>query len=82
MKWYALRPRDPTDARWPLPDRPQVTLKAEDPADARRRFLQAYKSEPFGNPVSPVPDAGRGSFLGDEEALLVEETHTPETPKA
>jgi hypothetical protein len=82
MKWYALRPRDPADPRWPLPETPQVNLKAEDPDDARRRFGEAYPSDPFGTPGQPLPNRGAGSFHGDAEALLVEETEAPPAPEA
>lgn len=81
MKWYALRPRDPADPRWPLPETPRIALKAEDPDDARRRFAQAYPSEPFGTPGQPLPDRGAGSFRDDDGALLVEETQAPPAPE-
>lgn len=73
MKWFALRPRDPADPRWPLRRTQQVDLKAEGPEDARRRFGAAYPSELFGTPGQPLPHRGAGSFHGDAEALLVEE---------
>lgn len=82
MRWYALRPRDPADPRWPLPETPQVSLKAEDETDARRRFAQAYPSEPFGTPGQPLPNRGAGSYEGDEDALLVDETEAPPAPEA
>ncbi len=74
MRWYALSPRDPADPRWPLPETPQVSLKAADAADARCRFAQADPSEPFGMPGQPLPNPGAGSFDGEDAALLVEET--------
>lgn len=82
MKWYALRPRDPADPRWPLTGTPQVTLKAEDADDARRRFEEAYPSQPFGTPGHPTGDVGPGSFRGDATALVVEETNAPPAPEA
>lgn len=81
MPWFRIRPRDPADARWPMPERPEITLKADDADDARRRFQEAYRSEPFGTPAVPVPDAGPGTFRGDAEALIVEETGAPPSPK-
>lgn len=81
MRWYALRPRDPADPRWPLPETPEVRLKAEDDADARRRFAQAYPSAPFGTPGQPLPNRGAGSFQGEDAALLVEETQAPPAPQ-
>jgi len=80
MLWFSLRPRDPADPRWPLPDRPEVSLKAEDADDARRRFEEAYPSRPFGTPSTPVPNAGPASFKGDDAALIVEETQAPPSP--
>lgn len=80
-RWYALRPRDPADLRWPLPETPQVSLKAESPDDARRRFAEAYPSEPFGTPGQPLPDRGAGSLGGDPDALVVEATDVPPAPK-
>ncbi|GJE59935.1 hypothetical protein [Methylobacterium trifolii] len=80
MPWYAVRPRDSADPRWPLPDRPQVVLKAAGPDEARATFERAYPSEPFGTPASPVPDAGPGSFRGDGDGLIVEETGEPPSP--
>ncbi|MCJ2005740.1 hypothetical protein MKK64_16850 [Methylobacterium sp. E-025] len=79
MPWYAVRPRDPADPRWPLPGKPQIVLKGEDPADARAKFEQAYPSTPFGTPATPVPD-GAGGFEGEAEALIVEETTEPAAP--
>jgi hypothetical protein len=81
MPWYAVRPRDPADPRWPLPGRERLVLKADDPDAARRKFEEAYPSQPFGSPTVPVPNAGMGSFRGDEGALLVEETSEPPAPK-
>jgi hypothetical protein len=80
MAWYALRPRDPADPRWPLPDSPVVTLKADDADEARAKFVQAYPSEPFGTPESPVANAGQAGFAHDADALLVEETSEPASP--
>lgn len=77
MPWYAVRPRDPADPRWPLPGKPEVTLKADDPGHARGKFEAAYPSAPFGSPVSPVREAGSGSFRGDDDALVVSETGEP-----
>ncbi|NEU11968.1 hypothetical protein G3T14_07475 [Methylobacterium sp. BTF04] len=80
MLWYALRPRDPADPRWPLPGSPVVNLKADNADEARAKFAQAYPSEPFGTPTSPVADAGQVGFAHDAEALLVEETSAPPSP--
>ena len=80
MPWYAVRPRNPADPRWPLPGKPQIVLKGADPADAREKFEQAYPSTPFGTPSTPVPD-GAGGFEGDAEALVVEETAEPAPPR-
>ncbi len=82
MPWFSLRPRDPADPRWPLPDEPEVVLKAADAAEARAKFMQAYPSEPFGTPAVPVPDAGAGSFRNDPDALAVSETAEPPAPRA
>ncbi|MCP1548957.1 MULTISPECIES: hypothetical protein [Methylorubrum] len=82
MTWFAISPRDPADPRWPLPETPRITLKAENADDARRRFEEAYPSKPFGTPGHPTGDVGPGSFRGDAEALVVEETDTPPTPEA
>lgn len=81
MPWYAVRPRDPADPRWPLPGKDRITLKAEDPKDARARFEEAYPSEPYGSPTVPVPESGLGSFRGDPGALLIEETGEPPAPE-
>ena len=81
MTWYALRPRDPADPRWPLPGRDRIVLKADGPDEARRKFVEAYPSQPFGSPTIPMPDAGLGSFASDPEALAVEETAEPPAPK-
>jgi len=80
MAWYALSPRDPADPRWPLPESPSLTLKADDPQDARDKFIAAYPSRPFGTPVSPVPDAGDAGFRGDPDALVVTPTSEPPSP--
>jgi len=77
MPWYAVRPRDEADPRWPLPGKPEIVLKAEDPDQARARFEEAYPSQPFGSPTVPVPDAGLGSFRQDPDALVVCETGEP-----
>ncbi len=82
MPWFSLRPRDPADSRWPLPDEPEVALKAADAAEARAKFAQAYPSEPFGTPAVPVPDAGAGSFRNDPDALVVSETAEPPARRA
>lgn len=82
MAWYALRPRDPADPRWPLPDSPVITLKAEDPDEAREKFAQAYPSRPFGTPEVPVRDAGSAGYARDPDALLVEEAPEPASPAA
>ncbi|WP_232628153.1 hypothetical protein [Methylobacterium sp. Leaf118] len=81
MRWYALQPRDPADPRWPLPQSPQIRLKAEDPDDARRRFHEAYPSEPFGTPGQPLPNRGAGSFRDDPDGLVVAETEAPPAPQ-
>lgn len=81
MPWYAVRPRDPADPRWPLPGTDRIVLKADDAQDARGRFEEAYPSEPYGSPTVPVRDAGIGSFRGDADALTVEETAEPPAPK-
>jgi hypothetical protein len=81
MPWYAVRPRDDADPRWPLLGTPEIVLKAEDPADARAKFESAYPSQPFGSPGVPVPDAGAGSFRGDPAALTVAETGEPPAPR-
>lgn len=80
MPWYAVRPRDPADPRWPVPGKPQIVLKADDAAGARHKFEQAYPSEPFGTPATPVPD-GTGGFDHDANALIVEETAEPASPE-
>lgn len=77
MPWYAVRPRDEADPRWPLPGKREIVLKAESPDQARAKFEEAYPSQPFGSPAVPVPDAGRGSFTGDTDALVVTETGEP-----
>jgi hypothetical protein len=77
MPWYAVRPRDAADPRWPLPGRAEVVLKADDAGQARERFETAYPSQPFGSPGVPVPDTGAGSFRGDADALVVAETGEP-----
>ena len=81
MPWFSIRPRDPADARWPLPETPQVTLKADDAGHARKTFEEAYPSKPFGTPAAPTPETGPGTFGGDEAALVVEETGEPPAPK-
>lgn len=80
MPWFTLRPRDPADPRWPLPDSPVLTLKAEDADTARAMFSQAYPNRPFGTPQSPVVDAGDSGLAHDDGALLVEETSEPASP--
>lgn len=82
LDWYALSPCDPADPRWPLPETPQVRLKAEDEADARRRFAQAYPSMPDGTPGQPLPNRGAGAFRDDGAALLVEVMSAPPAPEA
>ncbi len=82
MPWYAIRPRDPADARWPLPGKPHIAIKADDPSDARDKFEAAYRNEPYGTPGIPVPGTGPGTFHGDAEALVVEETGEPPAPEA
>lgn len=77
MPWYAVRPRDEADPRWPLPGKPEIVLKAANPGEARAKFEEAYPSQPFGSPAVPVPDAGLGSFRGDPDALVVSETGEP-----
>ncbi|MCJ2090599.1 hypothetical protein MKK88_32145 [Methylobacterium sp. E-005] len=52
-------------------------LKAGTPEEARAKFEAAYPSQPFGSPAVPVPDAGLGSFRGDADALVVNETGEP-----
>jgi hypothetical protein len=81
MPWFAVRPRDPADPRWPLPGKDKIVLKADTPEDARDKFEAAYRSEPYGSPTVPVPNAGLGSFRGDAEALVVEPTEEPPSPK-
>lgn len=81
MPWYAVRPRDPADPRWPLPGKAEVTLKADDPDEAREKFESAYPSAPFGSPAVPVPEAGPGSFHDDADALVISETGEPRSPK-
>lgn len=81
MPWYAVRPRDPADPRWPLPGKDRLVLKAEGPDDARARFEEAYPSEPYGSPTVPVPESGLGSFRGDADALVVEPTGEPPAPQ-
>lgn len=82
MAWYALRPRDPADPRWPLPDSPVITLKADDPDDARTKFAQAYPSRPFGTPETPVRDGGGAGYADDPDALVVEAAPEPASPAA
>ena len=77
MPWFAVRPRDEADPRWPLPGTAEIVLKAEDPDEARDKFRTAYPSQPFGSPTVPVPDAGLGSFRGEADALVVTETGEP-----
>lgn len=77
MPWYAVRPRDEADPRWPLPGKVEIVLKAENPESARTKFEAAYPSQPFGSPALPVPNAGAGSFRGDADALTVTETGEP-----
>ncbi|MCJ2132818.1 hypothetical protein MKK69_01845 [Methylobacterium sp. J-026] len=81
MPWYAVRPRDDADPRWPLPGKPEIVLKAAGPDEARAKFEEAYPSQPFGSPSMPVPDTGAGSFRGDPEALVVSETSEPPAPR-
>ncbi|MCJ2139804.1 hypothetical protein [Methylobacterium sp. E-066] len=81
MPWYAVRPRDAADPRWPLPGTEQIVLKADDPAAARAKFEEAYPSEPFGSPAVPVPNTGVGSFRGDADGLIVAETGEPASPQ-
>ncbi|MCJ2015443.1 hypothetical protein [Methylobacterium sp. J-076] len=81
MPWYAVRPRDPADPRWPLPGKERIVLKADNSDDARARFEEAYPSEPFGSPTVPVRGSGLGSFHGKAVALIVEETDEPPSPK-
>ena len=82
MPWFSLRPRDPADPRGPLPAEPELVLKAADAEEARAKFAQAYPSEPFGTPASPVPDAGISGFHADADALVVRETGAPPSPPA
>ena len=77
MPWFAVRPRDEADPRWPLAGIAEIVLKAEDPEHARAKFEQAYPSQPYGSPAVPVPDAGPGSFSHDPGALSVTETGEP-----
>lgn len=77
MPWYAVRPRDAADPRWPLPGKAEIVLKANGPDEARAKFGEAYPSQPFGSPAVPVPDAGIGSFRGEPDALVVTETGEP-----
>ena len=81
MPWYAVRPRDVADPRWPLPGTSEIVLKAEDPDTARAKFESAYPSQPFGSPGIPVPNTGAGSFRGDPDALVVAETGEPPAPR-
>ncbi|MCJ2116103.1 hypothetical protein MKK65_05785 [Methylobacterium sp. J-001] len=81
MPWYAVRPRDAADPRWPLPGTEEIVLKADDPAGARAKFEEAYPSEPFGSPAVPVPNTGTGSFRGDADGLIVTETGEPASPR-
>ena len=81
MPWYAVSPRDAADPRWPLPGKAHITLKADDPGQARDKFVHAYPSAPFGSPAVPVPGAGPGSFHGDADALVIAETGEPPAPK-
>ncbi|KAB1069475.1 hypothetical protein [Methylobacterium planeticum] len=80
MPWYAVKPRDPADPRWPLVTAPVLTIKAGDVDEARAKFEQAYPTHPFGTPASPVPDAGMSGFREDPDALLIEETEEPSSP--
>ncbi len=82
MPWYAVRPRDPADPRWPLPGRERIVLKADGPDEARAKFEEAYPSQPFGSPAVPVPNAGLGSFHSAPDALVVEVTAEPPAPEA
>ncbi|MDP4023464.1 hypothetical protein Q8W71_12570 [Methylobacterium sp. NEAU 140] len=82
MPWYAVRPRDPADPRWPLPGTAEIVLKADDADQARDKFEAAYPSAPFGSPAVPVPGAGPASFQGDAEALVVAETGEPPADRA
>ncbi|KQT07778.1 hypothetical protein ASG40_12760 [Methylobacterium sp. Leaf399] len=79
MPWYAIRPRDAADPRWPLPQSPVITLKAADPDEARARFLEAYPSRPFGTPGSPVADAGEAG-LHEDDSLVIEPCDAPAAP--
>lgn len=81
MPWYAVRPRDAADPRWPLPGTAEIVLKADDPESARAKFETAYPSQPFGSPAVPVPNAGAGSFRRDADALVVAETSEPPAPQ-
>ncbi len=81
MPWFAVRPRDDADPRWP-PGKAEIVLKAEDPDQARVKFEEAYPSQPFGSPAVPVPNAGLGSFRGDPDALVVTETGEPPADRA
>ena len=81
MPWYAVRPRDAADPRWPMPGTAEIVLKADDPKSARAKFETAYPSQPFGSPSVPVPNAGVGSFHGDADALVVAETGEPPAPR-
>lgn len=81
MPWFAVRPRDPADPRWPLPGRDRIVLKADGADDARAKFQEAYPSQPFGSATVPVPDAGLGSFRSAPDTLVVEETGEPPAPQ-
>ena len=82
MPWYAVRPRDEANPRWPLPGTAEIVLKADNPEGARAKFEEAYPSQPFGSPAIPVPNASAGSFRGDADALTVVETGEPPAPKS
>jgi hypothetical protein len=77
MPWFAVRPRDEADPRWPLPGTAEIVLKAGNPDQARDKFVSAYPSQPFGSPDVPVPNSGAGSFHNDPDALLVSATGEP-----
>ena len=81
MPWYAVRPRDAADPRWPVPGSAEIVLKADDPDEARAKFEEAYPSQPFGSPAVPVPNSGLGSFRAEPGALIVSETGEPPAPR-